>query len=130
MACLPSSGFDLQALAQLLDLTRVQLDTVLSTPALAGVVVVREPTVRFAHDRMQLAALRLIGERDRPNTHYKIGTFLKDFSLAGDYIYDSVDNMLLARDLGHPLDASHVDQLALLGSYDIRAIDSGLRLVT
>jgi hypothetical protein len=66
---------------------------------------------------MQAAAYKLISAEEAPLVHFKIASWLQRSTFSDAFVYDAVDNMILARDLGYPLDSQdQLDDLAEFGT--------------
>jgi hypothetical protein len=68
---------------------------------------------------MQAAAYKLISAEEAPFVHFKIASWLQRSTFSEAFVYDAVDNMILARDLGYPLNSQdQLDDLAGFGTSD------------
>ena len=93
MACLGGTVSS-KLLASILDESNADDPAALSEAVDAGLIVVTDTSVKFAHDRVQEAAYELIAERDRPRHHLVVGRKLLALTPAempGDRIFDVVN---------------------------------------
>lgn len=119
LSILPSTGFDVEHLASIAGLSIDDAQDAVDASAAAGITsfVNKGRTVRFTHDRQQLASTRSIAPEAVGRVHRTIASFLLSSPVLSDrFLFDAVDNLAAAREAGSIGSPSEDDQLAELGT--------------
>ncbi|CED84853.1 multi-sensor hybrid histidine kinase [Phaffia rhodozyma] len=113
LSCLQSRACKIEHLAMILGKERHQTEVMLHTATLLGIVILDDKTVRFSHDRQQAASYRLLSSgSSMANTHFRIASCFHHSDFSVDFIYDIVDNYVIATKHGRKID--NEDELVLL----------------